>query len=152
MMQEPKRRPPLRFERTLPAPPEEAFRAWTDPESLAVWMRPGEIRRAEAHCDLRVGGHYEITMKGDESEYVQRGEYLEIDPPKRLVFPWFSDALPETRTLITVELAPTGDGETRLTLVHEDIPESPAYEGYEGGWGDILRRLTDHVGEDARRS
>ncbi len=145
-------RPPLRFERSLPATPAEAFHAWTDPESLALWMCPGEIRRAEARCDVRVGGHFAITMKGTENDYGHHGEYLEIDPPKRLVFTWFSDALPEARTLVTVEFAPIDGGRTRLTLVHEDLPEGEAYAGHEQGWKDILRRHAEHLDAGARRT
>ena len=74
------RRPTLRLERTLSASPEEAFRAWTNAESLRVWMCPGEIRSAEARCDARVGGRFEIVMKGAERDFAHHGEYLEIDP------------------------------------------------------------------------
>ena len=139
-------REPLRFQRTLPASPEEAFRAWTDPASLGAWMRPGEGIRTEARCDVKVGGRFEIVMHGEENVYVQHGEYLEIDPPKRLVFSWVSEALPEARTRVTVEFAPAEGGDTLLTLVHEDMPEGDAYAGYENGWNRILEHLAEALG------
>jgi uncharacterized protein YndB with AHSA1/START domain len=42
--------------RMLPATREEVFAAWTDPESIAQWMCPGDVTRAEAQLDVRVGG------------------------------------------------------------------------------------------------
>ena len=144
-------RAPVRIERTLPAPPEQVFRAWTDAESLRQWMLPGDIQRCEVRCDPRVGGRFEIVMLGEE-RYVQHGEYLVIDPPRRLVFSWFSASLPDARTQVSVELAATQDGGTRLVLVHEDLPDDPSYAGHEDGWGDILRHLGEHLAPAARRT
>ena len=45
------------------------------------------------------------------------------------------------------------DGErTRLTLVHEDLPEAEPFAGYEQGWNDILRRHAEHLDAGARRT
>jgi uncharacterized protein YndB with AHSA1/START domain len=46
----------IRLVRVLPAPPEEVFDAWTDPESIREWMCPGAIYETAATLDVRVNG------------------------------------------------------------------------------------------------
>ncbi len=139
-------RAPIVQERVLPATPERVFAAWSEPESLRVWMCPGEIARAEVEVDFRVGGRFRIVMFG-EREYAQHGEYLEIDPPKRLSFTWVSEWLPEDQahTRVHVSLEPAGDGETRIRVVHEALPAGDTYDGHEQGWADIVHGLAEHL-------
>jgi Uncharacterized conserved protein len=42
----------LRITRTFPAPPEEVFRAWTDPQALVRWFGPDRTVR-HAHSRAR---------------------------------------------------------------------------------------------------
>ncbi len=140
-------RPPLVFERILPAPPDVVFRHWSDPEHLSKWMRPEPtMSEAKVEVDFRVGGHFRITMVG-EQEYTQHGEYLEIEPDARIVFSWVSEWMPpgEQSTRVSVSLSPVGDSETRLELVHEALPDGDAYAGHEGGWNHILDDLAKHL-------
>ena len=82
----------IRLERVFDAAPEEVFEAWGDAESLAAWMCPGsDMASATVEVDFRVGGRFRIVMHGSEQEFTQTGEYLEIDPPRRLAFTWVSD-------------------------------------------------------------
>lgn len=132
-------RRPIVQERTVAASQEEVFRAWSDPAALADWMRPSEgMAPATVEVDFRVGGRFRIVMHG-ERDYVQEGEYLEIDPPRRLVFTWVSAFLPdeEAHTRVTVTLEPDGAG-TRIRLVHDQLPEGDAYDGHVEGWARIL--------------
>jgi uncharacterized protein YndB with AHSA1/START domain len=131
-------------ERHLPAPPGEVFDAWSRPERLAEWMRPGEaMRPATVEVDFRVGGRFRIVMHDDEGDYEHEGEYLEIDPPRRLVFTWISRFLDpeESATRVTVELEPDGAEGTHLRLTHDEIPPGDSYEGHPDGW----RRILEHA-------
>ena len=129
-------------ERRIEASPDEVFQAWSDPASLARWMCPGSVRGAEVEVDFRVGGEFRIAMRGDERNFVQHGEYLEIDRPKRLVFTWVSEWIEAefAHTRVTVVLEPDGRSHTKLRLVH-DVPTRETYAGHEGGWGQILDKL-----------
>jgi uncharacterized protein YndB with AHSA1/START domain len=141
--------PPIVVERTMPATPNEVFEHWSDPESLAEWMRPSEgMRRASVDVDFRVGGKFRIVMHG-EQDFAQHGEYLEIETDRRIVFTWISEWLPaeEQQTLVTVSLEPIGSDETRLLLVHESLPAGDAYQGHESGWARILAGLGTAVQE-----
>ena len=56
---------PIVQERVLPAPPPIVFAAWSDAASLRQWMCPGEIERAEAEVDFRVGGCFRVVIHGE---------------------------------------------------------------------------------------
>lgn len=71
---------PLRLElrRTIAAPPERIFAAWTTPELLRGFITPGRPGHATVTVDARLGGRFHIDMLGAAGEvYPHDGEYLE---------------------------------------------------------------------------
>jgi uncharacterized protein YndB with AHSA1/START domain len=130
--------------RVIPAPREEVFAAWVDPESLRHWMCPGDVLTAEAHLDPRVGGAYRIVMKSPTREYDHTGEYLVVDPPSKLVFTWTSTGTDNRPTLVTIDLTARGDG-CELVLTHERFPSAETMQRHKGGWGQIVERLAGHL-------
>lgn len=144
-------RGPICVERMIAAPPQDVFAAWSNAESLSAWMCPGPIVRADVEVDFRVGGRFRIVMHGAESRYGQVGEYLEIDPPKRLVFTWVSDWVPaeHANTRVSVSFEAVGEDHTRVVLLHEELIGDGTYDGHEQGWSDILRKLEEHLTEGA---
>src|SRR3954467_5789279 len=92
--------------RTIAAPAQKIFDAWLDPIALADWMRPGEIRSTQARVDARVGGSYEVVMHGQSGPIKHWGAYRAIDPPRKLVFTWFSSFTDHGETLVTVDFRP----------------------------------------------
>lgn len=132
--------------RVVDATREETFACWSDAESMRVWMCPGEVAGASADLDFRVGGRYRIVMHG-ERDYVQHGEYLEIEAPHRVVMTWISDFVPaeESHTRVSVTLEEAGEGRTRVVVVHDRLPASDTYDGHEKGWADILEKLAAHL-------
>jgi uncharacterized protein YndB with AHSA1/START domain len=128
----------VEIHRRLPAPIGEVFRWWTDPELLREWMTP--VGTVEAEVDLRVGGRLSVVMKGDGRVIEHTGEYLEIDPPRRLVFTWVSQFTGSVPSVVTVELQAAGDDETELRLTHSRLPDTVA-RFHHGGWDAMLGRL-----------
>lgn len=128
----------LEIERLLPAPIDEVFRWWTDPDLLSAWMSP--VGTAEAEVDLRIGGELRIVMRGGDTVLEHRGRYVEIVPPTRLVFTWTSPFTGIDPSLVTVELKPAPAGETVLRLVHTALPQAVA-DSHRGGWAAMLQRL-----------
>lgn len=148
------RRHALRLSRTIRADPETLFRAWTDPEALSHWWRMEEEgwAFAAASIDLRVGGRYRLGMTGpDGRTYTAVGEYLEIEPPTRLVFTWDwerpTDRVGET--LVTVEFKPAGTGMTELVLTHERFADPASVAGHERGWAQLFTLLDHFITEEA---
>lgn len=129
--------------RLIAAPRERVFAAWLDPQSVVQWMQPGDVARATAEIDARVGGKFRIVMEHGRGGAEHWGEYLEIDPPSRLAFTWTSEHTDLQPTVVTIELRESGGG-TELTLTHRRLPEAQV-ESHRQGWGDIVRKLGERV-------
>lgn len=135
----------MRLERVLPASAEDVFAAWTDPALMARWLSP--IGHAEVDADVRLGGHFRVVMVAEGARIEHTGEYLALDPPRLLSFTWQSPYTGPAPSVVTVSLAPEGEG-TRLVLVHERLP-SASVESHAGGWGSILDNLASALHGDA---
>jgi len=122
----------------MPAPMSEVFRWWTEPDRMARWMSP--VGNAEAGVDLRVGGTFWVTMVGEGHRLEHDGEYLEIDPPRRLVFTWRSPYTGPQPSVVTIDLEADGDSATLLRLVHSELPEA-VVESHRGGWRIMFDRF-----------
>jgi uncharacterized protein YndB with AHSA1/START domain len=141
----------LVIRRLIPAPREDVFAAWTDPESIKHWMCPGNIVTTEAQLDLRVGGSFRIVMKGRDREVEHTGEYRVIDRPSKLAFTWVSQHTNFHPSLVTVELFDRSD-QCELVLTHERLPGTEAVEAHRNGWRQIADRLAAHFEKKARES
>lgn len=132
--------PKVVVSREIAVPAEQLFDAWLDPESLAIWMRPGDTERSTVSVDPRVGGAYEILMHTPGKTIPHRGTYREISRPRRLVFTWNSPYAGETDSLVTVDFRPTRDA-TEIVITHEGLPSEDMVKAHTGGWTDILEIL-----------
>ncbi len=116
----------------IEAPPELVFAYLTTPERMVAWM--GE----RADLEPVPGGRFQVDIRGNPF----RGQYLEVDPPHRLVVSWGlagSDEFPPGSSQVEFVLAPTNSG-TELKLVHRNLPESHA-QTHGLGWTHYLARL-----------
>jgi uncharacterized protein YndB with AHSA1/START domain len=145
------------------APREHVWAAWTDPAQLAQWWGPNDFTTPVVRTDLRTGGALRIVMRSpDGRDYPIVGEFLEIEPPTRLVFTDLADELPadwhaeldrqrppETRgrplrIVVTVTFEER-DGGTLLTIANafESDGERDAVMrlGAADGWAEMLEKL-----------
>jgi uncharacterized protein YndB with AHSA1/START domain len=120
----------------IAATPETVWELLTDPAEAIRWM--GQ----RATFDLRPGGEYRVeVIPGNTAS----GEFVEIDPPRRLVYTWGweegsrSLILPGTTT-IEFELVPNGGG-TLLRFRHSDLPTRESADAHAHGWDHYLSRL-----------
>jgi uncharacterized protein YndB with AHSA1/START domain len=72
--------------RTLAAPREQVFEAWTRPEHVMRWWDPTGEPLAECEIDLRPGGAFRFVTSGAGARHEFGGVYQEIASPDRLVF------------------------------------------------------------------
>jgi len=124
------------LERTISiaASPETVWEFFVDPEKLTRW------KGMKADLDPTPGGVYRCEVIPG---HTARGEFVELDPPHRLVFTWGwenESAVPPGTSTIEVELTPEGNG-TSLHFVHRDLPGAEAVESHAHGWDHYLPRL-----------
>ncbi|TIS61496.1 MAG: SRPBCC domain-containing protein [Mesorhizobium sp.] len=116
---------PLSFECDLPDPPEKVWRALTEPELLAAWMMPNDMKP-------EAGKHFAFAGPDAPIEC----EVLEAEPGKLLRYSWrerpsAKDAghlpafdspafdSPAFDSIVTFTLARTTSGGTHLSIVHD---------------------------------
>jgi uncharacterized protein YndB with AHSA1/START domain len=128
----------LRLERTFDAPAEAVFDAWTSAEVLRRWWPAGsDWETPVADVDVRLGGTLRLVMRSpDGEEFGGRGEYLEITPPKRLVFTWTWDGHEghEGTQLVEVDFREREDGSTTVVLTNRGLPDEEAKRQHRDGW------------------
>ena len=154
--------PLLEVRKTIQAPAERVFDAWTKPELIEEWWGPSSYTCPKAKLKLKVGGKYLFCMLSAEGkELWTTGEFIEIDRPRKLVmsdYPSNAEGKiisPEEAGMkgpfaedgasyITVEIETRGDGESELILSHEGLPAAMHAECVDG-WKTSLEKLKNVV-------
>jgi serine/threonine protein kinase len=140
----------VRIEKQIPAPPEQVFAVWTNPDQMADWYAPtDDFGPTIGEVDLQVGGQYRIGMllPGKTDPKYASGQYCRINPPHTLSFTWaWEPHSPDTReTQVTLEFYPQGNA-TNLVLTHERFRRKADRNGHEQGWTGCLNRLSRKFG------
>lgn len=127
----------------LPAPRAAVFRAMTDEAELARWWGPHGFTTPSVDFDPRPGGSYVIEMQPPEGEpFHLHGEFLQVEPPERLVytFRWDPPDPDDRETLVTLSLQERGE-QTEVELTQGEFTTEERRALHEGGWGDAFERL-----------
>jgi uncharacterized protein YndB with AHSA1/START domain len=73
--------------RTVDAPVERVWAAWTEPEDVRAWWGPAGWTCPEAVMDVRVGGSSRVTMRSPDGHDMHNlWTYSGVDAPHRLEF------------------------------------------------------------------
>ena len=145
----------------------QVYRVWIKATPEAIWdaiTKPEWTERygyqGVSDFDLRVGGKANMKPGAGMRAFahvpdtVIDGEFLEVDPPRRLKQTWRMLMDPgladEGFTTLTYEIEPVGEGVTKLTVIHE-LENAPKLalmlaggheaEGAGGGWAWVLSDL-----------
>lgn len=145
----------VRISRLVPAPREEVFEAWLNPEIRRRWWRPAGKGTKCLECDIesRVGGEFRTVATNPDKTAgcCNFGKFLEIVRPRRLVFTWSSgiaeDAVHDT--LVTVEFHDRS-GETLVLVTHEKLPTPDQGDAHREGWTRLLRYLEKELRKSKR--
>jgi uncharacterized protein YndB with AHSA1/START domain len=108
----------VRVARRFDASPERAFDAWLAPKTAGEWLfatATGRMVRVE--IDARVGGRFVFVDRRDGEDVQHVGEYLMIDRPRRLAFPFSVPKFSLETTRVSIEVIPMEAG-CELTLIH----------------------------------
>jgi uncharacterized protein YndB with AHSA1/START domain len=139
--------------RVIDAPRELVFRAWTDPRHISEWFGPKGFTCTTHEMDVRVGGMWRFEFVGpDGKRYDNRVVYLEIDPPKRLVFDHGTDKDDDpNRFRTTVTFDEQSNKKTVITLrqLHPTKERRDAAIGF--GAVELGLQTLDKLAEHVRR-
>jgi uncharacterized protein YndB with AHSA1/START domain len=123
--------------------PEAVWEFLVDPDKATRWMGQS------AAFEPRPGGLYRVeVIPGNTAA----GEFVELDPPRRLVFTWGWElggrgTLPVATSTVEIELVPTDEG-TTLRFTHRGLPDEAAAQSHAHGWDHYLERLVIAAGGD----
>ncbi len=134
----------LVIERVFKAPPDEVFKAWTDPQILVQWWGPEGHHVPEYAMDVREGGAWRSVMMSDKGEaHTVSGVYREIAPPKRLVMTWAWEQPNGGRgheTVVELSFEPAPEG-TRMRLVQRLFQSVEQRDNHRLGWNSTFNKL-----------
>jgi uncharacterized protein YndB with AHSA1/START domain len=137
-------RPIVRVTHRYSAPAERVFDAWLDPKTAGRWLfatPTGQMVRVE--IDARVGGQFLFVDRRDGEDVEHRGEYLDIDRPRRLVFSFGVPKYSSAMTVVRIDIVPRESG-CEVTLTHEGVLPEYLDRTY-AGWTEILGRLAANL-------
>ena len=134
---------------TFRAPPQRVYDAILDPDMISRFMF-GPLLREETilhiRNDRRVGGEFSYKVRRGDTEIDHVGKFLELDPPRRIVFTWgiVHESADEPSHVI-IDITPTADG-CSVRLMHEMDKQWTAYvDRARGSWEKMLGVLATLV-------
>ena len=150
----------LVLERTLDAPLDLVWEAYTNPEHLKRWFAPRPYEISECELDLTPGGIFRIRMIGPDgfdTGHGNAGCVLEVVDRQKLA--WTSALGPGYRPAemgegcesfpmtAIVTFADAGNGKTayRAIALHKDMADRDMHEkmGFQDGWGTTATQLEE---------
>jgi uncharacterized protein YndB with AHSA1/START domain len=141
----------LALSRLLPAAPDAAFAAFTDPDRIRAFWGPAGFSVDSAKVDLRAGGSHEVAMRGPTGETFTARLLVEaVEPPRRLVLrvpePDPCGVLPGAVGEILFLPDPAG---TRLAVTwdHVSAAQRAKHEeiGFARCWHEMLDKFVAHL-------
>ena len=136
----------IRAARAVPARPDQAFRAFTDPALMTAWWgRTGKAKLTECAIDARPGGSFRfVSQLANDVSQTLSGRFFEVFAPRKLAFSWiFDEAEGKTRdTKVTMDFLDLKDGSTRIIITHQGLPSPPLAHLYSAAWHDLLQDMT----------
>lgn len=143
--------PTIEVRRFVKAPPELVYRVLTEGDFLCRWWGPRHLETTECNVELRVGGTWRIVHRApDGAEFVFRGEFLELEPPRRRVSTWVWEGAPEATATETFELEPVEGGtQLRMKAVHSSVANRDMHlaNGMKEGLLESYARMDELVAE-----
>ena len=122
--------------------PDRVFQALTTREIVDWWVNPGVFDTREWSEDVRVGGRWRASGVARGAPYALEGEFLEVDPPRKLVQTWHRLGTPGAPSTLTYLLEPIVGG-TRLTVRHAGIVAPDQRQNMSAGWCSSFDRLSE---------
>lgn len=142
----------VELHRVLKSTPDRVYRAFTTAAAYAKWLPPHGFTATVHEMDARAGGSYKMSFTNftNGQSHSFGGEYLELEPGKRVVYTAeFSDPPLPGKMQTTVDLrevfcAP-GVSCVEVKIRQEGIPSMIPIDGCYLGWQESLQLLAQLV-------
>ncbi|HTR40210.1 MAG TPA: SRPBCC domain-containing protein [Pseudomonadales bacterium] len=134
----------LTVTRVINAPCAKVWRAWTEPKQLAQWFCPKEVECRGVTADVKVGGPFRVHIVSDKGDHIAIGKYREIIPNQRVQFTWEWETYAMPNSVVTVSFEDLG-ATTRLTLVHEGLPDEEDQQQHTHGWNSLVEKFAELI-------
>ena len=138
----------LTLKKTLDAPIELVWEAWTGPEHIAGWWGPKGMPLKIVEHNFRVGGKWKYVMPmPDGSEFISEGQYSEIVAFERIITS--ANFRPMTEG-VEIRASFERDGDKTIftfSVVHptEEYCRQQENMGFYNGWGSAFTRLNAYL-------
>jgi len=138
------KKPELVMTRVFDAPRALVWEVWSKPQHMKQWFGPDGFTVPSCEIDFRPGGVFKFVFRGpDGNQFPSDGEYVDIEPPSRLVWKAVIHGGLEVWTEVKFE---EQAGKTKLTVHQKFSFESPATRGAPMGWTQTLDHLAAYLG------
>jgi uncharacterized protein YndB with AHSA1/START domain len=132
----------IRSTTRIDAPIKRVWNAITTPVEIKRWFFG-----VDTESDWTIGSQLVHTGEYQGKPYVDKGEILEIESPKRLVHTHWSEVsgkpdMPEHYQIVAWDLAER-DGGTQLTITEQNLPSADAARTSEVAWAGALESLKE---------
>ena len=127
---------------TFKVSPQRVYDAILEPDMVARFMF-GPLMREETilhiRNDPRVGGAFSYKVRRGEADIDHVGTFLELAPPRRIVFTWgVVDESENEPSRVIIDITPTAEG-CSVRLAHEMAPKWASYVDLaRGSWEKML--------------
>jgi uncharacterized protein YndB with AHSA1/START domain len=126
----------LKFERTIPASPDEVFDSWINPEIPGnPWHQADKLL-----LNPKVDGFFYWLIRGT----AHYGRFTEIDRPNRIQHTWLSPNTLGLESTITLNFKKHGE-DTVMTLVHSGLPDDDKGRSHGNGWNYFLDGFREQI-------
>ena len=146
----------IEITRVFNAPRELVFSLFTEEKHIKNWWGPFGYTCPNTKLDVRLNGQVWLDMEGPDGVVISnRGEFLEIDKPSRLVFVLRalvdSNGKPQLETINTFTFEDVGS-KTKMHMVavitKSNVAVADAIGGMHEGWNQSLDKLERIIKEN----
>ena len=140
---------PLVVRRTIAAPRDRLFEAFSCADTLSRWFTPSaDISLDVMEFHFAVGGHFRFRyIMPDGRQSVVGGVYEHIEPPRQIIFSWIWEA-PDPLADIPMRVFFDffeNDGKTNVVVTHHGIPTDRACSIHADGWDGSMNSLESYL-------
>lgn len=136
----------LTIQRTLKAPVQLVWDAWTQADHIVKWWGPKGMNTQVVEHNFEVGGSWKFVMQmPDGKEFIAEGVYSEIVPLEKIITSADFKPMTEGVELQVLMVAKGEETEFTFQVVHPtaDYAKQQEEMGFYNGWGSVFNRLAE---------